>query len=479
MKVEMRLSGLLCSMVLLTGLTACQDDWQFSADASYGLDFSTDTLMMDTVFTGVTSGSLQFMVYNRNDVGLRFDAVMGSGASSPFRINLDGEGGDRMTGLEIPARDSLFCYVSVNIPESSTPFLFNAFDSVCFILESGKVQYVRLQACGQNAVRLKGLSITSDTTLAAGMPYLVYDSLYVAQGAALTLNPGVRLYFHGGTVLDVAGRIIANGKPDSVILMRGDRLDIMWTEPPIPYDQLASQWGGIRLRSGSYGNEFSYCDIHSGEFGIKADSAGAGQIKFSLHSSIVHNMNTTCIEATGCRIDVANSQITNPGVSCVDIAGGDASFTFCTIASLSLWSYGTQAVLLSDRRDGAAVPFAGARFSNCIITGRHNDEFVMNVADSIKDSDRYYIGNSLVSTTDTLDTHYHNVVFDRHEKNRGGAYNFVNASRNGLVPVFALDSLSAARGISDTQSSQWPVDLNGISRPSVGADAGCYQYVDN
>lgn len=479
MNSDMKLSGFLCTMVILTGLTACRDDWQFSADGSYGLEFSTDTLMMDTVFTGITSGSLQFMVYNRNDVGLRFDAMMGGGTASPFRINLDGEGGSRIAGLEIPARDSLFCYVSVNIPESDNPLLFNVSDSVCFMLESGKVQYVGLHACGQNAVRLKGLRIEADTTLTARMPYLVYDSLYVAQGASLTLDPGVRLYFHRGAVLDVAGKIIANGKPDSMIVMRGDRLDIMWTEPPVPYDLLASQWGGIRLRSCSYGNEFSYCDIHSGEFGIRADSASAAQIKFSLYSSVVHNMNVNCIEATGCRIDVANSQITNPGVSCVDIAGGDAIFTFCTIASLSLWSYGTQAVLLSDHRNGAAVPFAGARFSDCIITGRHDDELVFDMADSIRNSDRYYIGNSLVSTTDTLDTHCHDVVFDRHEKKRGGAYNFVNVSRNGLVPVFRLDSLSAARGISDAQSVQWPVDLNGVSRPTAGADAGCYQYVDN
>lgn len=471
----LRLTRILSFILVLTAIAACQDDWRFSADGRYRLEFSADTLKMDTVFTGVTSGSLKFMVYNHNDVGLRFDALVGGGAQSPFRINLDGEGGTQITGLEIPARDSLFCYVSVNIRESGTVGYFSAFDSVGFVLESGNVQYVRLLACGQNAVRLDGRCFTADTTLTAHMPFLVYDTLHVADGATLTLEPGTRLYFHSGAVLDVAGRIIAQGKPDSVILMRGDRLDIMWTEPPVPYDLLTSQWGGIRLRSGSYGNRFEWCDIHGGEFGIKADSASDAQTKFSLHSSIVHNMNVNCIETTGCRIDVANSQITNPGISCVDIAGGEANFTFCTLASISLWNYGSQAVLLSDVRDGVQVPLEGVRFNNCIITGRHADEFVVSLPDSVKELDKYSVTNSLVSTTDTLDTHFRDVVFDRPGKNEGGAYNFVHASRDGLRPVFGLDRQSRARGIADTTAVAWPLDLHGTARPQRGADAGCYQ----
>ena len=46
------------------------------------------------------------------------------------------------------------------------------------------------------------------------------------------------------------------------------------------------------------------------------------------------------------------------------------------------------------------------------------------------------------------------------------------------VMLEQLDSLSLARGISDTVSVLcWPVDLNGIPRPVHGADAGCYQFV--
>ena len=121
-------------MLVPIAILSCQDDWTFSADGRYALDFSVDTLKMDTVFTGVASASAKFMVFNHNDVGLRFDAVMGGGSLSPFRMNLDGEGGTQITDLEIPAHDSLFCYVSVNITETGVADLFQAFDSVRFVL---------------------------------------------------------------------------------------------------------------------------------------------------------------------------------------------------------------------------------------------------------------------------------------------------------------------------------------------------------
>ena len=79
--------------------------------------------------------------------------------------------------------------------------------------------------------------------------------------------------------------------------------------------------------------------------------------------------------------------------------------------------------------------------------------------------------------SDTLDTHYHNVVFDRHGKKKGGAYNFRNNTLEGFRSVFALDSMSRARGIADDLSAVWTVDLAGVERPVSGADAGCYQYV--
>jgi len=462
--------------LLLPVLTmwSCIDDWKFSADSGYSLEFSADTVRFETVYTGVTSASTSFMVYNPNDVGLRFDALMGSGSASPFRMNLDGEGGTVITGLEIPAGDSLFCFVSVNITSTEQPDIFDALDSIRFVLESGVVQSVHLSAQGQNAIRLNGKRIEADETLNSRLPYIVFDSLYVAEGATLTLAPGTRLYFHQNAVLDVAGTLIAQGTRDSVIVMRGDRLDNML--PGIPYDLLSGQWGGIRLRSGSYGNRLEWCDVHGGNWGIFADSAGSDQTKLSVISSIIHNVNVNGIEAVDCRIEVANSQITNAGVSCVDITGGWSEFTFCTIAGFSLWNIGSQAVVLTDWYGKGTVPFLGASFRNCIITGLHETEFVTLFPDSVAKTAPYSVSNSLLMVRDTTDTRYHNVVFEDRSSKVYGSYNFVDRTVKDYSSVFALDSLSPARGIADSLSAVWPMDLAGVPRPPVGADAGCFQY---
>ena len=84
-------------------IISCHDDWSFSTDGRYMLGFSADTIKLDTLFTGSASASAYFMIYNTNDAGLRFDAVLGGGSASPFRVNLDGQGGAQITELEIPA----------------------------------------------------------------------------------------------------------------------------------------------------------------------------------------------------------------------------------------------------------------------------------------------------------------------------------------------------------------------------------------
>ena len=465
---------LLNLLLPLLAIWSCTDDWKFSASSEYSLEFSADTVRFETIYTGVTSASTSFMIYNPNDVGLRFDALMGSGAASPFRMNLDGEGGTVITGLEIPAGDSLFCFVSANMTPTDQIDIFDALDSIRFVLESGIVQSVHLSAKGQNAVRLKGKRIEADETLNSQLPYIIFDSLYVAEGATLTLAPGTRLHFHQNAVLDVAGKLIAQGSQDSMIVMRGDRLDDLL--PGISYDMLAGQWGGIRLRGDSYGNRLEWCDIHGGNWGIFADSACADQIKLTVISSIIHNVNVNGIEAVGCRIEVANSQITNAGVSCVDLTGGWSEFTFCTIAGFSLWSAGNQAVVLTNWYGDGTVPLQNASFRNCIITGLHETEFVTLFPDSVADTAPYSVINSLLMVKDTTDVRYRNVVFEDRSGKVYGSYNFIDRTVRNYNSVFALDSLSPARGIADTLSSVWPIDLAGVPRPPVGADAGCYQY---
>ena len=473
LQIKMNKRVLLAGAVAAILAAGCDEGLTFSTDGRHTLAFSQDTVCMDTMLTTVASASWSFMVYNRNDVALKADAMLSGGASSPFRMNIDGEGGTTVAGLEIPAGDSLFCLISAVIPQSADMQPFIVSDSIRFILESGVVQQVQLRACGQNAVMLHGRRIESDETFSAQLPYVVYDSLYVAPGATLTLQPGTRLLFHSGAWLDVAGCVRAQGTQDSMVTMRGDRLDRMFTD--LPYDLLDGQWGGVRLRGESFDNSFIHCDIHGGSWGVAADSSALDGLKFEMLSSVVSNVTGNGIEATGCSITVANSQITNAGLYCASITGGSCSFNFCTVASFSPWRTGSAAVLLSDRVGERKWDMKQAIFSNCIITGRHDRELVDSRADTAAVCS---VDHSLVLTTDSLNPAFHDVVFENRSMQHCGADNFRYGTLRGYEPVFLLDSISPARGIADTAAAAlWPSDLAGVIRPAA-ASAGCYEYVE-
>ena len=80
---------LMAAMALVAG--ACSDD-SFTTSRKYLLSFSTDTLTMDTVFSGVPSSTYSFMVYNRNDKALRINqARLKRGNQTGFRVNVDGQ----------------------------------------------------------------------------------------------------------------------------------------------------------------------------------------------------------------------------------------------------------------------------------------------------------------------------------------------------------------------------------------------------
>ena len=477
---EMRkVFNLLIIISAIIVLESCNDRVEFSTSADNRLSFSADSISFDTLFTTVTSATACFMVYNSTSDGIRTDVRLAGGDSSPFRLNVDGEGGSFLSGLEIEPGDSLFCFVTVNIPDSSLPELFLVHDSIAFMLESGVTQYVTLDACGRNARFLHGIRIETDTVFSPDYAYVIYDSLYVARGVTLGLLPGTQLYFHKGAGLVVDGTLIAEGTLENPVVMRGDRLDRMFSN--LPYDLLSEQWEGVTLGSGSFNNSFIFCDIHGGEFGIKADSSREERVKFRMESSIVHNVAGSGIETIGAIISVANSQLTNAGNHCVSITGGYAEFDFCTIASFPLWWTGESAIYLSNTAGNTGWPLFKADFRNCIITGRHDEAMICEFSDSLVgyskgEADSYSVSNSLFMTQDTLNTRFKDVVFEKYGDENAGIANF--RERKEYHSVFLLDSISPARGISDSVSVMyWPEDLNGVARPESRADAGCYQFV--
>ena len=84
---------LLLSLISLISFSSCRDD--FESELSFGeLEFSQDTVYLDTVFTNIGSSTYSFKVYNRSDRDIIIPNVeLNAGESSNFRLNVDGIAG--------------------------------------------------------------------------------------------------------------------------------------------------------------------------------------------------------------------------------------------------------------------------------------------------------------------------------------------------------------------------------------------------
>src|SRR6185295_18521940 len=141
--------------LFFTGIIICsckKDSFITSPQAILGL--STDSLTFDTVFTSAGSITKSFKILNLNNQKLQLSKIkLLGGASSSFKINVDGTAATEVNNIDIEADDSLYVFVQVNIDPNAGNLPFIISDSI-LINYNGNDEFVKLQAYGQNAVFL-------------------------------------------------------------------------------------------------------------------------------------------------------------------------------------------------------------------------------------------------------------------------------------------------------------------------------------
>ena len=172
--VSKALSVALLLLALLAG--ACTDYESFTQNASAHLEFSADTIAFDTIVSTVPSTTKTLTVYNRNSSGLRISSVqLADGASSHFRVNVDGEWLSQGKGedFRVYRKDSIIVRIEVTVPEVGTNEIGTIQDILYFQLESGNRQEVLLTAGAIDAYMVHGMIIHQDSTLLTDKPYLI------------------------------------------------------------------------------------------------------------------------------------------------------------------------------------------------------------------------------------------------------------------------------------------------------------------
>jgi hypothetical protein len=463
--------NILYIFTIITLAYSCTSDDDFSSDSNLSLAFSSDKVSFDTVFATIGSATKQFKVYNRNNNSLVIESIeLMSAGESGFRINVDGEKGTRLENVEILKKDSLFGFVEVTVDpqNTSSPVLIR--DSIKFVT-NGNIQFLQLEAIGQDVIIWKTKTITKDSVITNTKPLLIYDSIVIKKNTSLTIEKGVKFFMKNKSSIQTYGTLKMNGTVDEPIVFRGSRFDKI--EGDIPYDNVPGQWNGIYIYPGSYDNHLENVYVRNATRGITFYASDVQYNKASLMNVAVHNSAEYCMSATNSKIDAANCLFSNSKSTSVLLHGGEYTFLHCTIANYYRWSARqSSALLLSNFVDiGIQTPLGRCDFINSIIYGSLTEEVMFNEK-SPQDFNYQFI-SSLIKRKETDAPQFKDIIWNKNplfrDLNSKGIYNY----------NFELSSGSPAINEADkSYSLSVPFDLKGRSRLSdSGPDIGCYEWV--
>lgn len=347
-------------------LTGCIEDG-FTSSPSDQPEFSTDTLKLGTVFTDEGTATNRFVVRNRHSKGLSISSISLSGdAADYFRLNVDGMSGRSFSDVEIRAKDSIYIFVEATLPLNGVAEE-REFKANLDFLTNGVGTKVVLTASGLDVENIEVAEIDTDTRWESATPYRVFDSIVVAEGATLTLAPGVRVMMHDGASMRIHGSLVAEGTPEAPVTISGDRTGNVVGQ--ISFDLMSKQWDGIYFFPGSEGS-FTGTVVKNSSNGVELQHS-----RLQLLNSVLRNSGTDNLRAIASEVTATGCEFAEAGEHLVNLSGGNALFSHCTLANNYLFaSMRGAAVNLGHLPDNADESLAGedftkAEFNNCIIYG--------------------------------------------------------------------------------------------------------------
>jgi hypothetical protein len=462
---------------LIFTLASCLVDEDYSMSPHDTLTFSVDSVDFDTLIAGDLAHTRTFQVYNNSKSSLRIPSIsLQKGANSVFRVNVDGTAltNGMASDFEVRSGDSIRVFVNALPPSADSDIPVEHTDKLLFQLESGVVQMLDLTIHGLDVVKLEAVSIEANAAFTSKRPYQIIDSLVVRPGAELTLLPGTRMLFHPGASLIVYGKLNVQGSAEANVQFRGDRLGNMFTNQS--YDRIPGQWGGIHIKSDSYGNVINFADIHSGNFGVLCDSCDVEAEKIRIENSILHNTSADALSLTNATALIGNSQITNAGGNCVTVHGGDVRMIHCTIGQFYAFTAGKGGALYFSN---SSYPLQRLEVQNSIVTGSSSDEIMGVRGDDESVPFNYLFQNCLLNTPEYEAPELINCLWDTSDNAVYRADNFYPPfDLDRLLFTFYLASQSLAVGAADQSITQstYPLDREGIAQPEQ-PNLGCYSKV--
>uniref|UniRef100_UPI00404B730F right-handed parallel beta-helix repeat-containing protein n=1 Tax=Gelidibacter sp. TaxID=2018083 RepID=UPI00404B730F len=501
--------------------SSCRKDFDFEPSTG-NLQFSKDTVYLDTVFTNIGSSTYNLKVYNRSDKDIVIPSVrLGQGEASNYRLNVDGMAGKVFEDVELLAKDSMFIFIETtfdiqDVVTADNQFLYT--DAIEF--DSGSnLQKVELVTLVKDAVfiypnrdadgvietltfdvdgdgmddetNVQGRFLEDDElTFTNEKPYVIYGYAAVGATKTLTVEAGARVHFHANSGLLVTnnGSLKVNGALstdqellENEVIFEGDRLEPL-------YENIPGQWGTIWLFNGSVENEINFATIKNATVGLLVEgNQDAAVDKLTITNSKLYNHSNFGILGRATSITAENVVFNKSGQSSfAGTYGGKYNFTHCTIANYWSNSFRQFPSLLLNNFvvDENETLFTNdlvqANFNNCIIYGNDNPEVILEEENG--SAFNFKFTNCLIRFQNTNNAFtgpnynfndadlYDNCIFNQEP-------DFLDPAMNMLI----IGDASAANGEGNSLfANQVPFDILGEERPllgEIGSDIGAYQHI--
>ncbi|MCG8752364.1 hypothetical protein G1K86_09150 [Tenacibaculum finnmarkense] len=490
----MRYLLLILASISLIVVSSCRKD--FNTVPNFGeLEFSKDTVFLDTIFSNISSTTYTLKVYNRANKAITIPEIkLKNGNTSKYRLNVDGLSGKHFTDIDILAKDSMYIFVenTVDYNSISTPLytdkllfdngnkqqkvpLVTLIQDAHFIFPSkNNSDFKTLTIDGKNT-KIACRFLTDDELIFTDKkPYVIYGYATVPSDKTLTINAGTTIYFHknSGLIIDKKSRLKINGTFDKKVTFQGDKLAHRYRKTP-------GQWGSIWIRKGSFGNNINHAVIKNGTVGILVDNIEQkNSPTLLIKNTEIYNNSYYGILGRNTHIEAENLVIGNAGkASLACISGGNYNFTHSTFANywnnsmrqkptVFIRNYNT---FTDDNQTVKTITenLVKANFINCIIEGNNNTELIFD-----KKEDgifNYRIENSLIrgASNNVLNfndaTHFKNILLN-------GNPHFKDIDENDFRIGENSDAINKAKKTSIFN------DILNISRKTT-PDIGAYQHI--
>ncbi len=465
-----RITPLFCLLTFAFSLflTSCKKDTFITSEFAQ-LSITADTLKYDTVFTTTGSITRSFKIINENNQKLRLSKVkLMGGATSAYKMNVDGTATNEVTNLDIEANDSIYVFVSVTINPNAANLPFIVSDSI-LINYNGNNRYVQLQAYGQNANFLRNRLISGNTVWTNNLPYVILGSIRIDTTATLTIQPGCKIYSHADAPFIVDGILTVNGTKNNPVTFTGDRLDE-------GYKDLPASWPGIYFRGSSKNNILTYAVVKNAYQAIATEKPSVNaNPKVILHQCIIDNAYDAGILAVNSSLQADNSLISNCGSNIILNYGGIYNFTHCTIAAYSTDFIIHKNPMLSVNNftqlaSGTLTADLNAVFRNNIFWG--DEGIVTNELVVFKQGANPFTvlfeKNMYRSAADPA-----NSTLTGNIRNAEPAFDSINVTKN--IFDFRITKNAASPAINAGTSTGFPKDLDDKNRNVGLPDLGCYE----